>query len=121
MKERKIEFETMNHNERMNYFINKKKKNNLITIIQRSIFGIIVCLLFGVGLYGVGYYEHHYQKDALVIYTNKDEIACVTIDCNEWSFVGNDFNVGDEIVVTFFDNYTLDNIYDDEIIFTKKK
>ena len=54
--------------------------------------------------------------DAMVIYTNNNEVAVVTIDCNEWSFEGEGFEEGELVRVTFNTMGTDDIIEDDEII-----
>lgn len=113
----------LNHNERIELLKERKKKNERKKKISFLCLSFIVCL----GLISLvcfeGFIKTHYNKDALVIYVdeNKNMVSCVTIDGNEWDFQGNDFQVEDEIKVTFFNNLTDNNIYDDEIIKAKKK
>ena len=111
-----------NHDERMKAINKMKKRNKNIFAIQIFIVAIIITLSFVALLVAESYVKNTYQKDGLVIYTNDktNEIAVVTIDCNEWSYfddnANNTIKVDDTLRLTFFNNNTDDNIYDDVII-----
>lgn len=111
-----------NHDERMEVINKMKKKNKNIFILQCFIVAIIVTVAFVALLVTESYIKNTYQKDGLVIYTNDetDEIAVVTIDCNEWSYYDDNANdtikVDDTLRLTFFNNNTDNDIYDDIII-----
>ena len=111
-----------NHDERMKAINKMKIRNKNIFILQCIIVAIIVTLAFVTLLVTESYIKNTYQKDGLVIYTNNEtnEIAVVTIDCNEWSYyddnTNNDIKVNDMLRITFFNNNTDNDIYDDIII-----
>ena len=111
-----------NHDERMKAINKMKKRNKIIFSLQCFIIAIMVTVAFITLLVTENYIKNTYQKDGLVIYTNDEtsEIAVVTIDCNEWSYYDDNANdeikVNDTLRLTFFNNNTDDDIYDDVII-----
>ena len=117
-----MKFEKMNHEERMKVFNERKKRNKINNIFISFALSMIVVFSFVLLSGAACYINTHYDKDALIIYVddNTNEIACVTIDGNEWSFFGEGFVEGDEVRVTFSTSNTDNNIYDDEIIHVRK-
>ena len=117
-----MKFATLSHDERMKLFEERKKINKINNIFVSFVLSMIVVFSFVLLSGAACYINTHYDKDALVIYVNNNtnEIACVTIDGNEWSFFDEGFVEGDEIRVTFSTSNTDNNIYDDEIIHVRK-
>jgi len=117
-----MSFETMNHNERMKLFKERKKRNKINKMFVALILSVITMFIFIFASGIACYIDTHYAKDALVIYVDDDtnEVACVTIDGNEWSFFEKGFKVEDEVRLTFFTANTDNTIYDDEIVKVKK-
>lgn len=112
--------ESMNHEERMNYFKSMKKKNTIIITIQLFVVALIV-LSVAIGMLCLeSSIKNTRSMDAMIIYTDNNEVAIVTIDCNEWSFEGQGFEEGELVRVTFNTMGTDNNIEDDEIIKMKK-
>ena len=71
------------------------------------IIGVVMFLLVFVVLPGlVGNYEHHYTRKAEVVEDNCGYL---------WEFYGNDYEVGQQVKMKMFTNYTHDTIFDDEI------
>lgn len=68
----------------------------------------------------VGYVECHYTQDATITALEEDgEVVFVDARGEEWSFFGEGYEVGQEIRVTFYTNYTDGYIYDD-VVYTVK-
>ena len=80
------------------------------------IVGVVMFLLMFVVLPGlVGNYEHHYTRDAEVIEVD-DDLIVVEDNCGYlWEFYGNGYEVGQQVKMKMFTNYTHDTIFDDEI------
>lgn len=83
----------------------KKISNILIA------FAIVIwCLAVG----RVGYYETHYTMDCIVINVENDIVTVVDLTCQEWDFIGEDFQVDDVVKVTF-KHYGESSRFDDVI------
>ena len=63
----------------------------------------------------VGAVETHYTMESTVIETTANEIVVEDKTGNVWSFEGDVYQVGEEVRVVFFTNYT-DNTRNDDII-----
>ena len=89
------------------------RKNNEVV---EFVFGLAVFLLVFIVLPGiVGNYEHHYTREAEVVEVN-DELVVVEDNCGYlWEFYGDDYEVGQQVKMKMFTNYTHDTIFDDEI------
>ena len=90
--------------------VNAMRKYNEIIV------GAIMFLLMFVVLPGlVGNYEHHYTREAEVIEVS-DDLIVVEDNCGYlWGFYGNGYEVGQQVKMKMFTNYTHDTIFDDEI------
>ena len=90
--------------------VNAMRKYNEITV------GAVMFLLMFVVLPGlVGNYEHHYTREAEVIEVS-DDLIVVEDNCGYlWEFYGNGYEVGQQVKMKMFTNYTHDTIFDDEI------
>ena len=80
------------------------------------IVGVVMFLLVFVVLPGLaGNYEHHYTREAEVVEVSNDVIV-VEDNCGYlWEFCGNGYEVGQQVKMKMFTNYTHDTIFDDEI------
>lgn len=64
--------------------------------------------------------ECHYTQDATIIALKEDdEVVFVDARGEEWSFFGEGYEVGQEVRVTFYTNYTDRYIYDDVVYIVK--
>ena len=84
--------------------------------IQKFIIGLVAFCFAFVLLPGIaGYFEHHYTRQAEVVEVRGD-VVLVKDTCGfEWEFYGNDYEVGQQVKMKMFTNYTHDIIFDDEI------
>ena len=71
---------------------------------------VMVCFFALMGL--AGNLETTYNMDAEVI----QEGVLLDARGDIWDFEDDNFKVGDKVKVTFFDNYTINKISDDEIV-----
>ena len=80
------------------------------------IVGTVMFLLVFVVLSGlVGNYEHHYTRNAEVVEVS-DDLIVVEDTCGfEWELYGDGYEVGQQVKMKMFTNYTHDTIFDDEI------
>ena len=86
--------------------------NTLRAIIRITIFATLIAM--------VGYVECHYTQDATITALGEDgEVVFVDARGEEWSFFGEGYEVGQEVRVTFYTNYTDGYIYDD-VVYTVK-
>ena len=111
---------TMSHEERINLFRARKKRNSIISIINLFAVAFVVVAIAISLLCIESFIKNTRSMDAMVIYTNDNEVAVVTIDCNEWSFEGKGFEEGELVRVTFNTMGTDNVIEDDEITSVKK-
>ena len=90
--------------------VNAMKKYNKIIV------GFVMFLLVFIVLPGlVGNYEHHYTREAEVVDVCGD-VVLVEDTCGfEWEFYGEGFEIGQQVKMKMFTNYTHDTIFDDEI------
>jgi hypothetical protein len=89
-------------------------------MLRRKILGLaLVATMFFVIPSIAGTLETQYKLDATVIKVVGDEITVVDSNDSVWSFIGDEFNKGDKVKLTMFNNYTDNIIYDDEIIDAK--
>ena len=90
--------------------VNAMRKYNEIIV------GVVMFLLVFIVLPGlIGNYEHHYTREAEVVEVS-DDLIVVEDNCGYlWEFYGNDYEVGQQIKMKMFTNYTHDTIFDDEI------
>lgn len=59
--------------------------------------------------------ENNYSRDAIVAEVNGEEIMVVDKTDNEWVFIGEGYEVGDEVTLKMFNGYTDNTLKDDEI------
>ena len=83
---------------------------------NKIIVGVIMFLLVFIVLPGlVGNYEHHYTRGAEVVEVS-DDLIVVEDNCGYlWEFYGNDYEVGQQVEMKMFTNYTHDIIFDNKI------
>ena len=83
---------------------------------NKIIVGFVMFLLVFIVLPGlVGNYEHHYTREAKVVEVS-DDLVVVEDNCGYvWEFYGNGYEVGQQVKMKMFTNYTHDTIFDDEI------
>lgn len=83
---------------------------------MRKIKELFVGAMVMVGFFGImglaGNLETTYNMDAEVI----QEGVLLDARGDIWDFEDDNFKVGDKVKVTFFDNYTINKISDDEIV-----
>lgn len=83
---------------------------------MRKIKEFFVGAMVMVGFFGImglaGNLETTYNMDAEVI----QEGVLLDARGDIWDFEDDNFKVGDKVKVTFFDNYTINKISDDEIV-----
>lgn len=80
--------------------------------IKEMLMGVVVM----VGFFGImgwaGNLETTYNMDAEII----QEGVLLDARGDIWDFEDDNFKVGDKVKVTFFNNYTINKISDDEIV-----
>ena len=93
-----------------------EKEVNAMRKYNKIIVGVIMFLLVFIVLPGlVGNYEHHYTRGAEVVEVS-DDLIVVEDNCGYlWEFYGNDYEVGQQVEMKMFTNYTHDIIFDDKI------
>ena len=84
-----------------------------------GVFLVVLLLVIIPGI--VGTIETQYSMISTVVAVEKDIIVVEDTTGNVWSFEGDDFRTGDEVVVTFFTNHTDSTRQDDEIKKVEKK
>lgn len=77
--------------------------------------GVIITFVFCGAFWVCGNYEHHYTKDGKITSVVNDTVEVETTDGNLWEFDGKGYKVGNTVKVTFYDNATMNDIYDDEV------
>ena len=89
--------------------------------MKKNILGfIIIVLLLIVAPSVAGNIETHYTKEAVVInIKNNDEVVVMDEQNEIWSFYGKSYLIGEKVKLVMFNNYTENNIYDDEIVNVK--
>ena len=88
-------------------------RENIKTIIT----GIMVLSIFCMGLTIVSYYESHYTMKATIVDIESDGVY-VAEDAtqNLWAFEGENFNIDDEVKITFYDSNLTFTRKDDEVV-----
>lgn len=83
---------------------------------MRKIKELFVGVMVMVGFFGImgwaGNLETTYNMDAEII----QEGVLLDARGDIWDFEDDNFKVGDKVKVTFFNNYTINKISDDEIV-----
>lgn len=87
-----------------------------MTRVINTLRAIAIVTVFATLVAMAGFVECHYTQDATITALEKDgEVVFVDARGEEWSFFGEDYEVGQEIKVTFYTNHTDSYIYDDTI------
>ena len=91
-----------------------------MTRVINTLRAIAIVIVFATLIAMVGYVECHYTQDATITALEEDgEVVFVDARGEEWSFFGEDYEVGQEIKVTFYTNNTDGYIYDDVVYIVK--
>jgi hypothetical protein len=61
------------------------------------------------------YVTNHYHKPGTVVTVYKDTILIEDTEGEVWEFYGDNFEVGDNVEMTMFTNFTKNNFYDDVV------
>ena len=94
--------------------INKKRENKkmktkeiaqIITVLTLMIITLCFC----------SWYESYYTREAIVTEVHEDVVIVVDRQGNEWSFIGDEFKVNDNVKLIMNTMHTENNIYDDVI------
>ena len=80
--------------------------------IKEMLMGVVVMVGFFAIMGWAGNFETTYNMDAEVI----QEGVLLDARGDIWDFEDDNFKVGDKVKVTFFNNYTINKISDDEIV-----
>lgn len=80
--------------------------------IKEMLMGVVVMVGFFAIIGWAGNLETTYNMDAEVI----QEGVLLDARGDIWDFEDDNFKVGDKVKVTFFNNYTINKISDDEIV-----
>lgn len=100
-----------------NSAVNSSVKNLITECV-----GVLLAVLFFVVIPGiVGVIETRYTMISTVVEVEENIIVVEDTTGNVWSFEGDNFRTGDEVVVTFFTNHTDNTRQDDEIKKVEKK
>lgn len=84
--------------------------------IKEFVLGMsIVGLMIGALLIG-GYIDTHYTREATIVDVVSDEVVVVDEFGDEWSFIGDGYEVNDNVTLVIYNNTTMNTIVDDEII-----
>lgn len=82
---------------------------------------MFIGILFTAALILCGQIETTYTRDAVVISVEQDEVTVEDATGNIWEFYGDDFFVGEEVILTMDNNNTDNNIFDDFIKDVEKR
>lgn len=82
---------------------------------------VIITVVFFVIPGIAGYIENHYWRDAQVVEIENENVVMEDRIGHIWVFEGDGFEVGDNVKMYMFNNYTDSIITDDEIIKIKIK
>ena len=96
----------------------KHNKRKMIEAIE-CIMLIVAVFILAPGF--AGYIDTHYKMDCVVTRVESDGIEVEDPTGNLWFFYGDGFTEGENVRVTFFDNATSNNRFDDEIQKVEKK
>ena len=89
----------------------KKRKE-----IKEFIIGLVAfCFAFILLPSIAGYFEHHYTREAEVVEVCGDAVLVEDTCGFKWEFYGDGFEVGQQVKMKMFTNYTHNTIFDDEI------
>lgn len=61
------------------------------------------------------WYETYYTRDAVVVGVEGEEVIVLDEHGHEWSFIGDEFNVNDNVTLVMNTMHTESNIFDDTI------
>ncbi len=75
---------------------------------------LVIITVLGV----LGYYEHHYTRECVVVSVDQEIVTAEDKQGNLWDFIGTDYQENERVTLTMFDNYT-GTMYDDEIVKVK--
>lgn len=88
----------------------------MVEKIKEFVLGMsIVGLMVGALLIG-GYIDTHYTREATIVDVVSDEVVVVDEFGDEWSFIGDDYEINDNVTLVIYNNTTMNTIVDDEII-----
>ena len=80
------------------------------------IVGLVAFCFFFIVLPGIaGNFEHHYTREAEVVEISGDVVVVEDTCGFEWEFYGEGYEVGQQVKMKMFTNYTHEEICDDEI------
>ena len=87
-----------------------------MTRVINTLKAIAIVIVFAILITMVSYVECHYTQDATITALDEDgEVVFVDARGEEWSFFGDDYEVGQKVKVTFYTNHTDRCIYDDVV------
>ena len=87
-----------------------------MTRVINTLRAIAIVTVFATLIAIVGYVECHYTQDATITALEEDdEVVFVDARGEEWSFFGEDYEVGQKVKVIFYTNNTDGYIYDDVV------
>lgn len=87
-------------------------KRQRTTEIAKSVVLIITMIII---FCWCSWFEVHYTREATVTAVAGEEVTVVDTNGNEWMFIGNEFNVNDNVKLIMNTMHTELNIYDDVI------
>ena len=91
-----------------------------MTRVINTLKAIAIVIVFAILITMVSYVECHYTQDATITALDEDgEVVFVDARGEEWSFFGDDYEVGQKVKVTFYTNHTDGYIYDDVVYIVK--
>ena len=101
-----------------------KRHNNRKTVRRNNnkhsfVLGTVLLVLFFVAIGRVGYWDTHYNREAMVISVENNIVTVEDEAGNEWVFVEDGWAVGDEVTLLMHTNTTESDITDDRIISVK--
>lgn len=84
----------------------------VLEVLKKVVVVVLLCL----GFYGACWYQTHYTRDCIVIEVTDDYVMVKDKQHNYWKFVGDGFEIGQVVRLTFYNNHTDTDLIDDEIV-----
>lgn len=86
-------------------------RQRAMRVIKNIVLVIVMVIIFC----WCSWFEVHYTREATVTAVKGEEVIVVDTNGNEWSFIGDEFKVNDNVKLIMNTMHTENNIYDDTI------
>ncbi len=94
--------------------------NKIAEMIKEFIMMVVCVAVFIVPVAIADEVQYTYNMNGVISEVDGEDVSFVDEDGEEWLFVGDGFEVGDEVRVKFYNNNTPADRFDDEVEKVKK-